>query len=247
MIMKIGVIVQARMGSTRLPGKVARKISGKPMLGHIIERLKEADELDQIIVATSDKEEDNKIVKIAEGENVTNFRGSEEDVLSRYIEAAERYKLDVVLRVTGDCPLIDPVTIDELILEFLRSDDIDYMRLEGYPRGLDTGICYLDTLKRVAVEIRGDNDEGLYREHVTLYIYRNPEKFNIGIKEAPVELKRDYRLCVDEIDDYELINEIYKRLYEDGGIIDIREVIDLLDENPSLARINSNIEQKILD
>lgn len=244
---KVGVIVQARMGSTRLPGKVEKEIVGKPMLAHIIERLKRSKKLDQIIVATSSEDEDKNVIEIAENENVATYHGSEDDVLSRYIDAAEKYQLDVVVRVTGDCPLIDPFIIDELISEFIRSAGLDYMRLEGYPRGLDTGICDLETLKKVEKEVTGDEDEKLYREHVTLYIYRNKKKFNIGIKEAPEELKRDYRLCVDEIDDYELIDEIYNRLHRDGEIIDIKDVIDLLDNDPSLAGINSDIEQKVLD
>lgn len=244
---KVGVIVQARMGSTRLPGKVAKEIVGKPMLVHIIERLKKAKKIDQIIVATSLKEDDQRVIEIAGSVEVATYRGSEDDVLSRYIDAAEKYQLDVIVRVTGDCPLIDPVTIDELINEFLGTDGLDYMRLEGYPRGLDTGICDIETLKRVEDEVTSDTDEDLYREHVTLYIYRNPEKFDIGIKEAPEELKRDYRLCVDEIDDYELVDEIYRRLYREGEIIDIGDVIDLLDKEPSLARMNSDIEQKVLD
>ena len=244
---KVGVIVQARMGSTRLPGKVAKELVGKPMLAHIIERLKKAKKIDQIIVATSLKEDDQKVIEIVRNKNVDTYRGSEDDVLSRYIEAAEKYQLDVVVRVTGDCPLIDPVTIDELVSEFLENEGLDYMRLEGYPRGLDTGICDIETLKRVEDEVTDDPDEVLYREHVTLYIYRNPEKFDIGIKEAPEELKRDYRLCVDEIDDYKLIDELYRRLYREDEIIDIGDVITLLDNEPSLAMINSDIEQKVLD
>ena len=247
MMVKVGIILQARMGSSRLPGKVAKKIVGKPMLTHIIKRLKKSSKSNQIIVATSVKDDDQRVIEIAESEEVATYRGSEDDVLSRYIEAAEKYQLDIVVRVTGDCPLIDPVTIDELINKYIESDELDYMRLEGYPRGLDTGICDLGTLKKVKKEVTDDPDEEIYREHVTLYIYRNPKQFKIGIKEAPEELKRDYRLCVDEIEDYELIEEIYNRLYEEGDIIDIKDVIDLLDNEPSLAMINSDIEQKILD
>jgi len=241
---KIGAIVQARMGSTRLPEKVDMKLAGKPMLSHVIERLKKAQELDQIIVATSVKDNDDRVLEIAENEEVSTYRGSETDVLSRYIGAAEKYQIDVVVRVTGDCPLIDPITIGQLINEFMRSKDLDYMRLEGYPRGLETGICNLETLKKVDKKINDDPKEDQYREHVTLYIYRNPEEFNIKIKEASEEMNKNYRLCVDEINDFKLIEEIYTRLYEEGDIIDVREVLKLLDNNPKLAKINANVKQK---
>lgn len=244
MMKKVGVIVQARMGSTRLPGKVAKEVCGKPILTHIIERLKRSQKLDQIIVATSKKNEDQKVIEIVENENIATYRGSEDDVLNRYIEASEEYQLDVIVRVTGDCPLLDPFTIDELIREFIDDGELDYMRLEGYPRGLDAGICNLNTLKKVESYVSGEPDEEKYREHVTLYIYRHPEKFNIGFKEAPDEMKRDYRLCVDEMDDYQLIKEIYDRLYREGHIIDIGEVIDLLDNHPELVEINTHVEQK---
>ncbi|MFW6040857.1 MAG: cytidylyltransferase domain-containing protein [Thermoplasmatota archaeon] len=241
---KIGVIVQARMGSTRLPGKVAKELVGKPMLTHVIERLKESEELDQIIVATSVKDDDGRVIEIAEKENVSTYRGSEADVLSRYIEAAEKYQIDIIIRVTADCPLIDPITIDELIKEFLKSIDLDYMNLKGYPRGLDTGICTLESLKKVERKVKNDPKESQYREHVTLYIYRHPEEFKIDIKEAPEELRKGYRLSVDEVEDFELMENIYNRLYEEGDIIDIKEVLKMLDNEPELAKINADIKQK---
>lgn len=241
---KVGIIVQARMGSTRLPRKVDMSLVGKPMLAHVIERLKESREADQVIVATSEDKGDDRVIEIAENEEVDTYRGSEMDVLSRYIEASERYRLDIVVRVTGDCPLIDPVTIDELIREFRKSPDLDYMRLRGYPRGLDTGVCTLRTLRKVENHVKDDPDEDKFREHVTLYIYRHPEHFNIGFKEAPEELKRDYRLCVDEIEDLDLMREIYRRLYEKDDIIDIKDVVDLLDNDPKLAGMNVHVEQK---
>ncbi len=238
------VIVQARMGSTRLPGKVDMELAGKPMLSHVIERLKRSKETDRIIVATSSKDHDDRVVEIAEDEGVNIYRGSEQDVLSRYIKAAEEFKVDIVVRVTADCPLIDPITVDKLIRKFIASEDSDYMRLEGYPRGLETGICDLETLRKVDSKVTDDPDEALYREHVTLYIYRHPEEFSIAFKSAPEDMKRDHRLCVDEPKDFELIEEIYDRLYEEGTIIDIKDVLTLLDKDPGLADINADVEQK---
>ncbi|WP_408955692.1 cytidylyltransferase domain-containing protein [Natroniella sp. ANB-PHB2] len=240
---RVVAIVQARMGSSRLPGKVAKELIDKPMLAHTIDRLKAAKELDKIVLATSIKEADDKVVEIAESEGVDHYRGSEADVLSRYIGAAKEYNADIVVRITGDCPLVDPVTIDEVVSEF-QSSDLDYMRLKGYPRGFGTEVCSVDTLLKVEQAVNDDIKDNPYREHVTLYIYRHPEKFKIGIKEASSEFNRDYRLCVDEEDDFTLIKEIYKRLYQEGEIINIRNVIKLLDENPNLAKINTHVEQK---
>ncbi|MDI3546984.1 MAG: spore coat polysaccharide biosynthesis protein SpsF [Halanaerobiales bacterium] len=240
---KIVAIVQARMGSSRLPGKVAKEIVGKPMLAHLINRLKRAENLNQIVIATSKEKADDRVVEIAKREGVDFYRGSETDVLSRYIEAAQKFGADVIIRITGDCPLIDPVTVDEVIADFLKSE-VDYMGHRGYPRGLDTEVFYLETLLRVKELLSDDKKDDLYREHVTLYIYRHPEIFNIAHHQAPEVLRRDYRLCVDEIDDFRLVKEIYERLYREDKVFDIKETIKLLDQEPELARLNSHVQQK---
>ncbi|TDX58934.1 cytidylyltransferase domain-containing protein [Orenia marismortui] len=242
-------IVQARMGSTRLPGKVAKNLVGKPMLARLIERLKEAEQVDQIVIATSNKEADDQVVEIAESEEVSYYRGSEKDVLSRYLEAANKFKADIVVRITGDCPLIDPITIDKAALEFLSSK-AEYLRINvndiGYPRGLDAEIFSLKTLLKVEESVikEEENKDNHYREHVTFYINKYPDEFKFRAYQPPEELRRNYRLCVDEEADFNLIEEIYKRLYREDRIIDILDVIDLLDNNPDLAQINYQVEQK---
>lgn len=246
---KVAAIVQARMGSERLPGKVAMEIEGKPMLAHLIERLKHAKKIDQIIIATSNKQTDDTVAQIAEACGVSCYRGSEADVLSRYLEAAEKYKVDIIVRITGDCPLVDPFIVDELIRNYLVSD-FDYMGVnigkDGYPRGLDAEIFSSETLQKAAeyIEKDGEARNSPYREHVSLYIYRHPEYFKVGKLNPPTGLRRNYRLCVDEKKDLELIKEIYKRFYTDGQIIDIKRVIKTLDENPDLAGMNSDVQQK---
>ncbi len=246
---KVAAIVQARMGSERLLGKVALEVEGKPLLAHLIERLKKAEKIDQVIIATSDKEADTPVVEIAETCGISFYRGSETDVLSRYLEAAEKYGVDIIVRVTGDCPLLDPLTVDELVGKYLASD-LDYMRLNvddnGYPRGLDAEIFSFETLKRAAeyIEREGEPEYSPYREHVTLYIYRHSEFFKTAQVDPPVYLRRDYRLCVDEKEDFELIKEIYRRFYNENEIIDIRDVIRALDEDPVLAGMNKNVQQK---
>jgi spore coat polysaccharide biosynthesis protein SpsF len=246
---KVAAIVQARMGSERLPGKVALEVEGKPLLAHLIERLNKAEKIDQVIIATSDKEADTPVVEIAETCGISFYRGSETDVLSRYLEAAKKYGVDIIVRVTGDCPLLDPLTVDELVGKYLASD-LDYMRLNvddnGYPRGLDAEIFSFETLKRAAeyIEREGEPEYSPYREHVTLYIYRHSEFFKTAQVDPPVYLRRDYRLCVDEKEDFELIKEIYRRFYNENEIIDIRDVIRALDEDPVLAGMNKNVQQK---
>ena len=246
---KVAAIVQARMGSERLLGKVALEVEGKPLLAHLIERLKKAEKIDQVIIATSDKEADTPVVEIAETCGISFYRGSETDVLSRYLEAAEKYGVDIIVRVTGDCPLLDPLTVDELVGKYLASD-LDYMRLnvdeDGYPRGLDAEIFSLKTLEKAAEYIEGEGEGGNspYREHVTLYIYRHPDLFKTVQVDPPAYLRRDYRLCVDEREDFELIQEIYRRFYKEGQIIDIRQVIQALDEEPTLAEMNRKVQQK---
>ena len=246
----IAAVVQARMGSTRLPGKVAKKIADKPLLAHLLTRLKQAKKLDLIVVATSKKSKDDRVEEIADVEGVKCYRGSEKDVLSRYLEAAEEYEIDVIVRITGDCPLIDPVTVDKLIEGFLESG-IDYrnvnVREEGYPRGLDAEVFFSRTLLSAAKMLKEKKYEDYmsYREHVTPCIYGQSDYFSLNKQFPPSGLKRDYRLCVDEPADFKLINKIYERLYkEDNGIIDIQDVIKLLDNNPGLAKINSNVKQK---
>lgn len=251
-MIKISVIVQARMGSERLPGKVAREIKDKPVLAHIIARLKNAQTIDDIIIATSNKSDDDRVVEIAKENGVEYYRGSEVNVLSRYLEAGKRYNSDIIIRVTGDCPLIDPVIIDEVTKAFMKSD-CEYMRLDvsddGYPRGLDVEIFNYDALLEVERLINKDREQGKYvdpyLEHVTLYIYRNQDKFSLAYYYPPEDLKRNYRLCIDEKADFQLIRTLYDHFYDEGKTIDVRQVIEYLDKHPEIANINQAVNQKM--
>jgi len=242
--MRVVCIVQARTGSSRLPGKVLKELAGRPMLAHLIERLKACAAYDRIVVATTVNRRDDPVAELAGGAGVGVFRGDEEDVLSRYARAAVEFGAEVVVRVTADCPLVDPVTSAETVRYFL-SGDFDYAGAgvgSGLPRGLDTEVftrAALEEAHRMATDQPS-------REHVTYYIYHHPERFRLAPPyEAPPELQRShYRLCVDEEDDFRLISEVYRRLYRPGEIIDIRDVIRLLDREPALAAINSGVAQK---
>ena len=242
---KIVCIVQTRTGSSRLPGKVLKLLVGQPMLSHLIDRLKAAKLLDEIIIATTTLDQDLPVVELARQAGVKCYRGDEDDVLSRYIGAAKEAKADVVVRVTGDCPLIDPVTVDNVVSCFLNHD-FDYVGAgvsTGFPRGLDTEVFTWQTL----LDVHHSGHEKPDREHVTYYIHRHPERFKLGYYQAPPELRcPGFRLCVDEEDDFRLINEIYQCLYRPGEIIDIKKVIELLKSNPELALINAHVKQKTI-
>lgn len=244
--MKVVTIVQARMGSTRLPGKVLIEVSGRPMLEHVIDRLKRSETSDEIIVATSLNERDIPIIELSKRLGIGCFAGSEEDVLDRFLKAAEQAKADVIVRITADCPLIDPNTIDKIVRHHLQSN-VDYTRTlidesnsKSFPRGLDTEVFSMKVLRRVHKLANKPYE----REHVTIFIYEHPELFKIQVIETEKGLRRpNYRLCVDVEEDLKLIKEIYCRLYMPNEIIDIRNVIRLLDNNPELQQINAHVKQ----
>jgi len=239
--MKIAAIIQARMTSTRLPGKVLMEIVGKPMLWHIINRLKFSKKLDDIILAIPDSKENDILEKFAKENNLKYFRGSEEDILSRYYEASKKFNTDVIVRITSDCPLIDPEIVDKVVEKHLRSK-ADYtanILKRTYPKGLDVEVLSFKALEKSYQETK----EQPHREHVTLYIREHPEKF----KRINVKNEKDFsqmRWTVDEIEDLEFVREIYKRLYKRRRIFLAKEIVKLLEKEPKLLEINKNIKRK---
>ena len=238
---KISAIVQARMTSTRLPGKVLMSIEGKPMLWHVINRLGYSKKINEIILAIPDTKENDCLEEFAKKEKIRYFRGSEEDVLARYYETAKKFKANVIIRICADDPLIDPQIVDEVIMEHLRSD-ADYtsnVLKRTYPRSLDVEVMTFQALKKSYQEAKEAPD----REHVTLYIRQHPEKF----KRTNVENSKDlssFRWAVDEEKDLEFVREIYKRLYQGGRIFLMEEIVKLLEKKPQLLEINKNIKRK---
>lgn len=223
----IGAIVQARMGSTRLPGKVLMKISGRPILMHIMERLKRVKLLKTIIIATTSRALDKPIVKIAEDAQVKIFTGSEKDVLDRYYQAAKKYKLDAIIRITADCPLIDPQIIGQLVKYYLKNQAcFDYLSLpKNYPEGIDAEVFSFPALRKAWQEAKLPYE----REHVTPYIYGHPEIFRLG--RIPPLLKGDFsqiHLSVDAESDLRFVRGIYKKLYRHGTAFNTRDVLSLL-------------------
>jgi len=241
--MKVVCIVQARVGSTRLPGKVLKKICGKTVLEHDVERLKKIENIDEIIIATTELERDTRIVEECKKINVKYFRGSEQNVLERYYYAAKKNNADIVVRITSDCPLIDPKVSSEIIEFYLENKEkYDYISNtidRTYPRGLDTEVFSFKALKKAFEEAVLDRD----KEHVTPYIWDNPEKFKLGQYKNDVDYS-DLRWTLDTNEDFELINKIYEELYGDGNKFYLDDIIQLLERKPELKKINQHIKQK---
>jgi spore coat polysaccharide biosynthesis protein SpsF len=240
--MKIGAIIQARMGSTRLYGKVMKEMQGKTVLQHVIERVQQSKLIEEIIIATTVDERDNVIASEALRCGVKVFRGSEDDVLSRYYYAAKENGLDVVIRMTSDCPLIDPNIIDEMVEEYLKND-FDLLSnggldqsLRTYPRGLDVAIFSFDILEEAHNNAKADYE----REHVTPYIYENKV---VSYYKNDINYS-NHRWTLDTPEDFKLIKEIYNNLYKGEHNFYMIDIINLCEERPELMEINQHIEQK---
>ena len=234
--MKVVVIIQARMGSTRLPGKVLMDITGKPMLWHVINRIKSCKSIDQIVVATTTKEEDKAVIELTKECGVETFAGSEDDVLDRYYQAAKKFGADVIVRITSDCPVIDPQIVDEVIKEYAE-EGYDVCGLSGeFPDGLDVSVFSFKTLEDTWRNAKLPSE----REHVGPYMGKHPEKFKQG-KYVKFDNLSHHRWSVDEERDLRFIREIYSRLYKPEAIFLTADILNLLEGEPDLLMINANI------
>ena len=239
------VISQARTGSTRLPDKVLLKILGKEILLHLIDRVLAAETVDHMIIATTDSPKDDVIIDLVDDyhRKVSVFRGSEEDVLDRYYQAAlaVRDTFDEqlnIIRITSDCPLIDPKVIDLHVREFERRS-VDYLSSRitkrTWPHGMELEIFTFASLKKAWQQATIASD----REHVTPYIYMTAnDQFNIYEFPYREDLSH-YRLTIDYLEDYQLIKTIFEKLYPHHPHFDLNDIIKLLRDNPELSRINS--------
>ena len=242
--MKIGAIVQARMGSTRLPGKVLKKIKGKTILEHVINRLKFSTKLDKIIVATTTNPSDDLIVDLCKKKEILFFRGSEDNVLERYFETATYHNLDVVVRVTSDCPLIDANILDKTIVKHLENTfaittnaGLDQNN-RTFPRGLDTEVFNFQYLKDSY-----DNATKKYqKEHVTPYIYEKHAN-KIGIFNSDIDYSY-HRWTLDTPKDFKLIEIIYEELYTTKNNFMFEEILKLFEIKPEILDINKSVTQK---
>lgn len=239
--MKIAALIQARMGSTRLPGKVLMGLNGKPVLWHVVDRLRRSVLLNQIIIATTTDPKDDAIQAFCQLEGVDFFRGSEDDVLDRYYRAATHFKADQIVRITSDCPLIDPVIVDSVIRKHLdsKADYSSNTLKRTFPRGLDVEVFSFLALARASREAKEISD----REHVTPYFYKHPELFRLISVEAADFLRRpDIRICVDTKEDLELARLIYRELKSTP--MGLKEIVAFFNDNPESLKINAAVQQK---
>lgn len=243
--MNVVCIMQARLGSSRLPGKVLKLICGKTVLEHDINRLSQAKYIDEIVVATTKEKNDDKIVDEAKRLGVKYFRGSESDVLSRYYYAAKENKADVVIRVTSDCPCLDYKIMDDMINRFFHDDrKYDYFSntiIRTFPRGYDIEIFSFKVLEEAFKNAKLDYE----KEHVTPYIYNKKNKYRLGYYKCNKDYSK-YRVTLDTIEDFEVISNIYNELYLNKPLFLLDDVIEFLEHNAEIADINANVEQKKL-
>ena len=235
----IGAIIQARMGANRLPGKPLMLIKGKPMLWYLVERLRHSELVDKIIIATTSNPKDKTILNFANENSIPVMCGSEDDVLDRFYEAAKKIKADIIVRVTADCPLLDPKVVDEVIAVYLEGD-YDYVTntlLYTFPDGLDVEVFSFNALKRAHIEAKSK----IEREHVTPYI-RNSGLFKLKnvVNKSPVPTNLS-RWCVDEERDFRFVKTIYEYLYKEGKLFYMKDVMSLLKKYPQIQQINSGI------
>jgi spore coat polysaccharide biosynthesis protein SpsF (cytidylyltransferase family) len=235
-MVKIVAIVQARMGSTRLPGKVMMEICGKEVLLHIIDRLKACKLLDKIVIATTLSDKDDVIFDAVNNydKSIGLFRGSEENVLERYYLAAKKFDADIIVRVTSDDPLIDPKGLDLLIQNFLDSD-CDYCSnnmIRTFPLGIDAEVFSYKALEKAWKEA-----PPFEKEHVTEYIINNQDKFKLINVKNGKDLSH-LRWTLDYPEDFIFIKEVYERLYSKDNIFDMDDILELLNKEPYLTEIN---------
>lgn len=236
------IIVQARMTSTRLPGKVLMPVLGKPLLGYELERLQRCKLADKLVVATTTNATDDPVEALCREWNVPVSRGSESDVLSRYYEAAREANAQTIVRVTADCPLIDPIVVDQVISRYKSAEgQLDYVSntlARTYPRGLDTEVFSFKALETAHREAT----EPTHREHVTPFFYTQPERFKLASVEASENLGQ-HRWTVDTPEDFELIRRILETLYPLNVSFTTEEILALLAQNPEWIELNIHIEQ----
>jgi spore coat polysaccharide biosynthesis protein SpsF len=241
--MKIVTTIEARMTSSRLPGKVLLPVQGKPMLYHLVSRLKAVPSIDEIVLATTINATDDVLIDFAKQANILSYRGSEEDVMSRVIGAAETAGADVIVEITGDCPIIDPDLVEQTIQMYLHHDAayVSNTHISSYPDGMDTQVFSLESLKRSAAM----TDDPLDREHVSLHMRNHPEIFPHVHLIAPPSLHwPSLGLTLDEQADYLLLKKIIETLSPENPLFSCLDTIQLLKQNPDWLEINRHVVRK---
>lgn len=245
--MKTVVIIQARMGSTRLPGKVLFELGGQTVLSRVVDRVQRAQYVDDIVVATTEHAVDNAIATEADRCGVNVCRGSESDVLARYYDAATSIGATEVVRITADCPFVDPLILDQLIIKFRQQrtsgKSFDYLantQPRTFPHGLDAELFTFEALKIAHQEAK----ESFEREHVTPFFYLNPSRFHLGNLTQAVD-QSEMRWTLDEPADL-LFFQVVLRHFKELTYFSTQQVLDLLERHPEISLINAQVTQKKL-
>lgn len=240
---RICATIEARMTSTRLPGKVLLDAAGKPMLERMIERVKRVPSLDGIVIATTINACDDPIVELAQRLEVGIFRGSEDDVMSRVLGAAQTHGVDVIVELTGDCPVIDPALIERVIEAYLASgaDYCSNILTRSYPIGMDTQVFGTDIL----ADAFSRTDDPSDREHVSLFIYRHPELYRLhNVIADPRHNRPDLRLTLDTPEDLRLLRSVFDELLPIRPDFGLDDIFDLLRRRADLLELNAHVEHR---
>lgn len=243
MRLKVSIIVQARMGASRLPGKIMRTVLGKPMLEYQIERLRRVEASDEVVIATTDDPSDDVVSDFCQKLSIPFFRGDVDDVLNRYYQAAKKRNSKIIVRITGDCPLIDPNIVNQLIRYFLsnekRFDYVSNVIERTYPRGIDCEVFSFKILEEIHKAATDLSD----REHVTRYLRRNPMRYRLGNVSYPTDESR-HRWTLDTEDDFKLIQKFFERLYPTHPHFSLEDGLRFMEQNPDLIKLNRHVRQK---
>ncbi|WP_375724546.1 glycosyltransferase family protein [Arcobacter sp. KX21116] len=230
-------IIQSRMGSSRLPGKVMKKIDNKILMEYQLDRVLASKRIDKVVIATSILKQDDVIENFCNDYGIECFRGSENDVLSRYYECAKYYKADIIVRLTADCPLVDPLIIDKVIDKF-KEDNVDYcgntvpLETNTFPDGTDTEVFSMESLSKAYKEIKDFH----FREHVTFQFWQNKEYSKTQLFNE--KNYSDYRITVDYPEDFEVVSFIFRELKKRESFGHLDEIIEILNSNPDVKKKN---------
>lgn len=237
---KIVTVIQARMGSSRLPGKVMLPLAGKPLILRMYERVSYSKFAGEIVIAATEDSSDNDLVKLCQQNKINVFRGHSLDLLDRHYKTAKKFNAEAVIKIPSDCPLIDPEIIDKVILYYISNrekfDFVSNLHPPSYPDGNDVEIMSFEALENAWLNAKKDFE----REHTTPYIWENPDKFRIGnvLWETGLDFSMTHRFTIDYKEDYEFINKVYEELYDVNNRFGLKDILFLLENKPLIKKIN---------
>jgi spore coat polysaccharide biosynthesis protein SpsF len=241
---KIIAVIQGRMGSTRLPGKVLADIEGKPLIWHIFNRLQKISLISEVVISTTNQSTDKPLIEFAKKENIAYFAGSEDDIIDRIYKTGEKFSCDILVKINADCPLIDIKLIENGINLFLSSknkpDLITNCVEETFPEGMQYSIFNFNVIKKIWLTLK----ESFWREYFYRFMIENKNNFSIINIKNEKDLSK-LRWTVDYQEDLEFVKKIYSKLYSKNQFFGMNEILNLLDKNPEIRKINDKYSSKV--